>query len=464
MSALRADSRPGVGPFCPIAHDRVIGPLANPSKTGGDEPTEGDDMTPRARNADRSARRLVATVGALVVATFAVVDLLLGQVHVNVWVDLLVEAAALAVASGTALWFTVIQPLRRDAAHERAITAAREHDLQERAESQQFEGRLHRALEMAETEATAYQVVKRSLDRGAPRLATQLLLADSSDAHLKEAVSTLDQASGCGVESPRGCPAIRRSQTLHFGSAEEIDACPHLIDRADGDRAAVCVPVSVAGRSIGVLHSTVPATAPPADGEVVRLEAIASQAGARIGLLRVMESTHLQAATDPLTGLLNRRSFENQVQERLHLGAPFAIAMADLDHFKQVNDTHGHDAGDRALRLFARILKTSLRGEDLVSRFGGEEFVVALPGLSIEDAARALTRVQEDLVLALTGGTVPPFTASFGLTHSDNADNLEELCRAADTALFRAKRGGRNRICLDVPDSNDALVPEARQA
>ncbi|HEX7188463.1 MAG TPA: GAF domain-containing protein [Actinomycetes bacterium] len=92
-----------------------------------------------------------------------------------------------------------------------------------------------------------------------------------------------------------------------FTSGEEID-CPHLAGRPDGDRAAACVPVSVGGRSIGVLHATVSPDAPVTPLEVSRLESLATQAGARLGMLRVMEATHLQAATDPLTGLLNRRA------------------------------------------------------------------------------------------------------------------------------------------------------------
>jgi GGDEF domain-containing protein len=236
------------------------------------------------------------------------------------------------------------------------------------------------------------------------------------------------------VTSPRECPAIRRSQTLLFSSALEIDACPDLVGRPAGDRAAACVPVSVGGRSIGVLHATTDPVEPPSPVEVARLEALATQAGARIGMLRVMEATHLQAATDPLTGLLNRRSFESKVQDLLRRREPFTLAMGDLDHFKVLNDTYGHDAGDRALRLFSRTMREATRTSDLVSRYGGEEFVIAFPGLSVEVAAR-----------------------SFGVAHATDGDTLEDLCRIADAALFRAKRKGRNRVVVDdgptVPSS-----------
>lgn len=133
----------------------------------------------------------------------------------------------------------------------------------------------------------------------------------------------------------------------------------------------------------------------------------------------------------------------------LQRGEAFAIAMGDLDHFKPLNDTHGHEAGDRALRLFARTLRSSVRSEDLVCRFGGEEFVVVLPRRSASEAADVLRRVQEELLVAINQANLPPFTASYGVTDSHQAGTLEELLRVADLNLFQAKREGRNRIILD---------------
>jgi diguanylate cyclase (GGDEF)-like protein len=211
----------------------------------------------------------------------------------------------------------------------------------------------------------------------------------------------------------------------------------------------VCVPVSVGGRSIGVLHAASDPSSRPTAADTIALETVATQTGSRIGMLRVMEATHLQAATDPLTGLLNRRSFENRAQDLLHRRVPFSLAMGDLDQFKSLNDTHGHDAGDRALRVFSQTLRASLRGDDLVCRYGGEEFVIVFPDRSTVEAAAALERVQQELLVTVAGGAVAPFTVSFGVASSDDASTLEELCRVADSALFRAKREGRNRVVID---------------
>ena len=419
----------------------------------------------------RSALGLIATVVMIVVGAFVAARALLRDLKISATADLVLEAVALGVSAGVALWFVVVAPLRADAAAERERTLQRERALTEEATRQEFDSRVHRALDMAATEAGTYRITTRILAYALPRLSAELLMADSSNAHLKRSAATgADGAGpGCEVASPHECPAIRRAQTLTFASATEIDTCPYLVDRPGGDRSAVCVPVSVAGRAIGVLHAVAAPETAPSEKEIDQLNTLATNAGRQIGALRVMEATFLQAATDPLTGLLNRRSFENRVQELLHRDAPLAMAMADLDHFKLLNDTHGHDAGDRALRLFGRTLRTAMRSEDLVCRYGGEEFVIALPGLNANDAARVLSRVQENLALALTAGSVPAFTASFGVTDGYPAASIEDLVRSADGALFRAKRAGRNRIVVDgaepptAPRPEPAETSEARQ-
>ena len=378
-----------------------------------------------------------------------------------------VEAAVITLVAGFALWRVVVRPLRARSLLAQAEVADREAALRAEASGQEFRARLHRALEMATTEASAYAVADRALEQVLPEHRSELLLADSSEAHLKVSTSRGPESapSGCSVGAPHDCPAIRRGQTAVFANDGELDACPFLHGRADRPTAAVCIPVNMIGRSIGVLHTVGTAEQHPSAPGISELEVVADQVGARIGMLRVMEQTHLQAATDSLTGLINRRTVENNVREMLHRRTPFAIAMGDLDHFKALNDTHGHEAGDRALRLFARVIRSALRGDDLISRFGGEEFVVVFPHLTADQAVAALQRVQEQLLVALGSGDLPPFTASFGVAHSDAATSLEELVRLADHALFTAKREGRNRVILDSasrPLDQASSAPEVR--
>ena len=156
-------------------------------------------------------------------------------------------------------------------------------------------------------------------------------------------------------------------------------------------------------------------------------------------MLRIMAETQLQAMTDGLTGLMNRRSFENRARALRSNGVDYAFVMADLDHFKGLNDAHGHETGDRALRVFAETLRESVRTEDLVCRYGGEEFTVLLPGVDLAEAVEIMERVRETLARTTRRGDVPSFTASYGVAESNVAADFEDLLLRADRALFAAK-------------------------
>ncbi|MDO8363163.1 MAG: GGDEF domain-containing protein [Actinomycetota bacterium] len=164
------------------------------------------------------------------------------------------------------------------------------------------------------------------------------------------------------------------------------------------------------------------------------------------GLRAQAQRARRQAETDALTGLLNRRSIESVARE-LHRGEhPFAVAICDLDHFKVLNDTHGHDAGDRALREFAAALRSVVRTGDFVARHGGEEFVLILAGSTKRNACDVLSRVRLELAGRLGGGEIPWFTFSAGVADNEEAGEWKPLLRLADQRLLAAKREGRDRV------------------
>ena len=161
---------------------------------------------------------------------------------------------------------------------------------------------------------------------------------------------------------------------------------------------------------------------------------------------------------DALTGLLNRRAMqsalEEQVQRSRRLGEPFAVLMLDADHFKAVNDVQGHAAGDRALQHLATLLAAQMRDIDRVGRWGGEEFVVLLPGASLGQAREVAERLRErvqSLPLRWQDDAVP-LTLSAGASQWSGAgDELGAVLARADAALYRAKAAGRNRVEVELP-------------
>jgi diguanylate cyclase (GGDEF)-like protein len=332
--------------------------------------------------------------------------------------------------------------------------ARRRERLARRAtERQAYETAFQDALDMAKTESDAYALMTLAFEQTVAGLQVEMLVADSSRAHFHRTLSTAapgdpQARSGCGVESPVDCPATRRGHTLAFPTSRAINACPYVKGRPSGDLSAACVPISLTGRTSGVVHATGPDGVEVTAIETQYLEITSRLAAERIAILRAFEKSETQARTDPLTGLWNRRSLENRVRDLAREGTRYALAYGDLDHFKVLNDTHGHEAGDQALRLFAGVLSDTVRPGDVIARYGGEEFVIVLPDCAVETATKVLERLREQLAITLTTGRVPPFTVSFGLASSIDADTFDGVVALADQALLAAKQSGRNRTVV----------------
>jgi diguanylate cyclase (GGDEF)-like protein len=314
-----------------------------------------------------------------------------------------------------------------------------------------FSNQLVEALEMADSEAEADRVIARAMGAISEVHPMELLLADSSRAHLERAcVHPKTGSPNCSVDSPYSCIAVRRGHPQIFPDAEALNACPKLLGRMGGALSAACVPVNFMGRALGVLHVAGAKGKPPNAEQIAQLTALGVHAGNRIGTLRAFERSQLQASTDSLTGLTNRRVAEEVLANLLAVDSAFAVVMADLDFFKRLNDTMGHDAGDRALKLFSDTARGVVRDRDHVVRWGGEEFAMLLPGANAERAAEVVGRLRAALAQAhLVSGT-PIFTASFGIADSTMARDRETLIRLADEALYRSKQAGRD--CCTVAD------------
>jgi diguanylate cyclase (GGDEF)-like protein len=338
--------------------------------------------------------------------------------------------------------------LRRRATEDRRRLAG----IRRRAEWGEQSRRIFEALELAEDETSSYEVLRRALGVvGGPRR-VELLLAERGSTKLQRvAANPAAPAPGCPVDLTGSCVALRRGQVSVFDSSESINACPKLRDRPEGSCSAACVPVTIAGRPVGVLHMTAADGTPPSADVVEQLVGLATQTGTRFSALRTLESSRHEASTDGLTGLPNRRILESQIGELFERDTPFVIVLADLDRFKLLNDNFGHEMGDKALQLFAGVLRDNVRGNDVVARLGGEEFVLVYPNMSVEISLEAIDRVRAALARALDASTVPPFTCSFGIAHSTVGTDGDTVLRVADAGMLRAKDlGGDQAVVADA--------------
>jgi diguanylate cyclase (GGDEF)-like protein len=194
-------------------------------------------------------------------------------------------------------------------------------------------------------------------------------------------------------------------------------------------------------------------------------------AGPIMRLLGDFRRVASQAATDGLTGLGNRRTLDEELvlewRRADRVGDSLAFVLLDLDDFKQVNDTHGHQAGDAVLRAVGRILREGVRQVDLAGRYGGEEFALILPETDLFGAVKLAERLRVELEttpIAVSAGKTLQITASFGVALKDELQSPDELVGAADEALYAAKRAGKNRVIPDPANGRpERKKPERRR-
>jgi diguanylate cyclase len=170
-------------------------------------------------------------------------------------------------------------------------------------------------------------------------------------------------------------------------------------------------------------------------------------------------SIRMESLTDPLTGLANRRHFDAFLSSALveveRTGKPLSLLMADVDHFKAFNDTHGHTLGDHVLRLIAAALRQNIKGQDVVARYGGEEFAIILPGTHISQAINVAENVRRavsanDIIKRPTGENLGRMTVSIGVAALQTGGSAQALIDSADRCLYAAKESGRNRVVSEV--------------
>ena len=424
----------------------------------GEEPIA--PASQRVRNIDASLRTLAieslrAIVGILIV--FSLSWWISGALHLrsgfggyagSAAIFVVMALAALTITSGLPIHDALAARESRDLAPAGASPGRRRRPS--------IHSDLHTALEMAEHEPDVLQVIGRALDLVSDGPA-ELLLADASQAHLHQSAASVRGAGPPGAASARPGAVLpfakaRSSSSRTATRSGDLSPSPS----AHGTGLRVCVPVTVLGTSTGVLHLTGPADEPLDPEQRARAEVLATQTGARLGLLRALVTSEIAATTDSLTGQLNRRSLEEALRRLDNEQIPYAVAFADLDNFKILNDTHGHAAGDRVLRHFSTVAGATVRTGDMVCRFGGEEFLLVYVGCDVTEAAPIVHRLRAALAESLAAAGVPPFTVSIGLADSTYATTAASMIAYADAALMMAKREARYRLIIAVKSDQAA--------
>jgi diguanylate cyclase (GGDEF)-like protein len=307
----------------------------------------------------------------------------------------------------------------------------------------------------------AYDVISRLLRQLLPHDEGALYVVGTSRRIIERAM-----AWGAGGEalaaafSPEECWAVRRGQPHVVAAGSDGVACAHATAAAALHQ--VCIPLIAQGEVLSVLCLRLsPGGGEPTAGarealaEKLRLATAAAEPIAMaLANLKLRETLQNQSIRDPLTGLYNRRflqeTFAKELSRVRRHERPLGVIVLDVDHFKRFNDTFGHAAGDTLLAAVGKLLAASFRHEDIVCRYGGEEFVMVLPYASLEDTARRAEGVRAAIArlkLQHQGTPLGPVTASLGVAaFPQQGDEEAALIEAADAALYRAKHAGRDRV------------------
>ena len=265
--------------------------------------------------------------------------------------------------------------------------------------------------------------------------------ADGAEAEVRAALSVPDQTS-----------------VLRILDADAVEGPP--------SGRTVVLDVLLGESPVGRLAFSVPS----GQSQVDEIASIAArELGGPIRLAILMEESQRLATTDGLTNLLNRRAFGEILDRELsrcdRCSTPASLLLLDLDHFKVINDSHGHAAGDAVLAAVGKLLRSEARPYDVVARWGGEEFVIALPGATAPNAQSAAERIRNaiaQLVVRDGTGEPIPLTASIGVAERQPHEPLDVTVDRADRAMYCAKVGGRNRVCLaeSAGRAEDADAPD----
>jgi len=319
-------------------------------------------------------------------------------------------------------------------------------------------------LQVCTNDTEAYGVLRRCASQLFPDVHGRLYLLRQSRNAMEIATEWLT-SSGDHAFAPNDCWALRRGSPHMSNSGENDLTCHHVQKREHGSD--LCVPMHAHGEVLGLLHLSSDSVQ-LSEAHQRTAEAVAEHVGLALANLHLRETLRNQAIRDALTGLFNRRYLEETLTRELSRARrnrhSVAVMMIDLDHLKLFNDRYGHEAGDVLLHEVGMVLQQNVRVEDVVCRYGGDEFAIVLPDADLQSAARRAQEIADRVKerrIEYRGRPLGESTISVGVAASpEHGDRSDELIRAADQALYAAKRAGRDRV--QVAEESEEPLPKPK--
>jgi diguanylate cyclase (GGDEF)-like protein/PAS domain S-box-containing protein len=349
--------------------------------------------------------------------------------------------------------------------------AAMVQELTKRSGRANLLARMGKLLQSSRNMEEAVSIVLGLAPKIFPAFRGALLLLNDSRTLLEVAGAWADCSLAAAEPlEANSCWALRTGQRHFVELGDRTAQCAHAI----GSKSSyLCIPVMAQGGAVGVLHlQSLTSTREPFESELLLISTFAEQVGLSISNLKLQEALRQQSTKDALTGIFNRRyleeSLEREIRRAARVDQPVGVVMFDLDHFKTFNDTFGHEAGDSVLRELGAFLSRNVRAEDIPCRFGGEEFVLILPGATLEGARSRAERLRSkvrELTVMHQGKSVGMITISVGVgAFPVHGLSVKEVIAAADGALYRAKKDGRDRVVAAELAQNIAVATAAQGA
>jgi diguanylate cyclase (GGDEF)-like protein len=326
--------------------------------------------------------------------------------------------------------------------------------------------KITQSMQQAISEEEVYRILCHTLQQSLPLSQILILRLNASEDRL-ETIWTSPKREDIAIDGypvwnePHRCPVIRSGRDYKVQDTSHDLVCASSISNQQAG-GYWCVPLVIGGRTIGVVHLVSAQTNCWTEDTCHWIEALVNVAAPMIGHLQHLERAKRRALIDELTGTYNRRFLEEAlaklvVPDDRRRGQVLSLLVIDLDHFKQVNDTYGHQVGDMVLKSVAQALHRTLKESDVLARYGGEEFVIVLPRTEAAGAVAVAERLRVNVaglsLRKLAPAAPERVTISVGVAaYPVHATTVVDLIRIADEALYQSKSQGRNRVTC-APDS-----------